>query len=56
MNHELARLVATMVEVGLCGIGPDDELPWTAVPDEFASDEVRAAVVLTRRAADSSSG
>ncbi len=27
LNHERARLMATMVEVGLCGIGPDDELP-----------------------------
>src|SRR5262245_5272852 len=25
--HEQARMMATMVEVGLCGIGPDDELP-----------------------------
>ncbi|MBA2472661.1 MAG: DUF222 domain-containing protein, partial [Pseudonocardiales bacterium] len=51
-NHERARLMATMVEVGLCGIGPDDELPRTVVPDEFAADEIRAALVLTRRAAD----
>ena len=51
-NHERARLMATMVEVGLCGIGPDDELPRTAVPDEFAADEIRAALMLTRRAAD----
>ena len=53
VNYERARLMAAMVEVGLCGIGPDDELPRTAVPDEFAADEVRAALVLTRRAADS---
>ncbi|MGH3537521.1 MAG: DUF222 domain-containing protein [Pseudonocardiaceae bacterium] len=52
LNHERARLMATMVEVGLCGIGPDDELPRTVVPDEFAADEVRAALVWTRRAAD----
>ncbi|MGH3798694.1 MAG: DUF222 domain-containing protein [Pseudonocardiaceae bacterium] len=52
VNHERARLMATMVEVGLCGIGPDDELPRRAVPDEFSADEVRAALVLTRRAAD----
>ncbi|MGA9309842.1 MAG: hypothetical protein WBV74_05670 [Pseudonocardiaceae bacterium] len=50
-NHERARLMATMVEVGLCGIGPDDELPRTAVTDEFAADEIRAALMLTRRAA-----
>jgi hypothetical protein len=45
--------MATMVEVGLCGIGPDDELPRVVVPDEFAADEIWAALVLTRRAADS---
>jgi hypothetical protein len=53
LNHERARLMATMVEVGLCGIGPDDELPRTVIPDEFTADEIRAALVLTRRAADS---
>ena len=52
LNHERARLMATMVEVELCGIGPDDELPRTVIPDEFAADEIRAALVLTRRAAD----
>jgi len=53
VNHERARLMATMVEAGLCGVGPaDDELRRMAVPDEFSADEVRAALVLTRRAAD----
>ncbi len=52
VNHERARLMATMVEVGLCGIGPDDELPRRAAPGEFSADEIRAALVLTRRAAD----
>ncbi len=52
LNHERAQLMATMVEVGLCGIGPDDELPRVVVPDEFAADEIRAALMLTRRAAD----
>jgi Domain of unknown function (DUF222) len=52
VNHERVRLMATMVEVGLCGIGPDDELPRRATPDEFSADEIRAALVLTRRAAD----
>jgi hypothetical protein len=52
LNHERARLMATMVEVGLCGIGPDDELPRVVAPDQFAADEIRAALVLTRRAAD----
>jgi hypothetical protein len=51
LNHERAQLTAAMVEVGLCGIGPDDELPRRAIPDEFSADEVRAALVLTRRAA-----
>lgn len=27
VNHERAQLMAAMVEVGFCGIGPDDELP-----------------------------
>ncbi|MGH3934177.1 MAG: DUF222 domain-containing protein [Pseudonocardiaceae bacterium] len=52
VNHERARLMAAMVEVGLCDIGPDDELPRRAAPGEFSADEVRAALVLTRRAAD----
>lgn len=52
VNHERARLMATMVEVGLCDIGPDDELPRMAAPDEFSADEIRAALVFTRRAAD----
>ena len=52
LNHERARLMATMVEVGLAGMGPDDE-PWrVSAPDEFSADEVRAALVLTRRAAE----
>jgi hypothetical protein len=51
LNHERAQLMAAMVEVGLYGIGPDDELPRRAIPDEFSADEVRAALVLTRRAA-----
>jgi len=51
LNHDRARLMATMVEVGRCDIGPDDVVRRTA-PDEFSPDEVRAALVLTRRAAD----
>ncbi|MBV9731035.1 MAG: DUF222 domain-containing protein [Pseudonocardiales bacterium] len=52
-NHERARVMAAMVEVGLCGPVPaDEELRRMAVPDEFSADEVRAALVLTRRAAD----
>jgi hypothetical protein len=52
LNHERAQVMAAMVEVGLCGIGPDDQPRRRAVPDEFAADEIRAALVLTRRAAD----
>jgi hypothetical protein len=26
VNHERARLMATMVEVGLCGVGPAGEI------------------------------
>ena len=52
VNHERARLMAAMVEVGLCGLGPDDQPHRRMVPDEFSADEIRAALVLTRRAAD----
>jgi hypothetical protein len=52
VNHERARLMATMVEVGLCDSGPDDELPRIAEPDEFSADEIRTALVFTRNAAD----
>jgi hypothetical protein len=52
LNHERAQVMAAMVEVGLCGIGPDDQPRRRAVPDEFSADEIRAALVLTRRAAD----
>jgi hypothetical protein len=53
-NHERARVMAVMAEVGLCGgVGPTgDELRRRAEPDQFAADEVRAALVLTRRAAE----
>jgi len=52
LNHDRARLMAAMVEVGRCDIGPDDDLPHRGRPDEFAADEARAALVLTRRAAE----
>jgi len=52
-NHERSRVLAAMTEVGLCGVGPaGDELRRRAIPDEFSADEVRAALALTRRAAD----
>ena len=55
-SHEQARLMAAMVEVARCGIGPDEQLPRTPAPDEFAADEIRAALAWTRRAADTQLG
>jgi hypothetical protein len=52
-SHEQARLMAAMAEVGRCGIGPDEQLPRMAEPDEFSADEIRGALAWTRRAADS---
>jgi CheY-like chemotaxis protein len=51
-NHERARVMAAMAQVGVCGPVPDDDLTRRVLPDEFSADEVRAALVLTRRAAD----
>jgi Domain of unknown function (DUF222) len=48
--------MAAMVEVGLCGVGPAGESPRMAMPDEFSADEIRAALLLTRRAADAQFG
>jgi hypothetical protein len=50
-NHDTAALLATMAEVGICETAPDDEVARRSEPGEFAADEVRAALVLTRRAA-----
>ncbi|MGH3754932.1 MAG: hypothetical protein ACRDRP_19990 [Pseudonocardiaceae bacterium] len=56
-NHERARLLAAMVEVGLCGVVvADDELRRRTAPSEFSADEIRAALVLTRRAAQDQFG
>ena len=44
--------MAAMAEVGVCGPVPDDDLTRMAMPGEFSADEVRAALMLTRRAAD----
>ena len=53
-HHERARVMAAMVEVGVCGPVPvDAELRRMTVPDEFSADEIRAALVLTLRAAES---
>lgn len=57
LSHDRAQLMAAMVEVGLCGVGPaGDELRRMVVLDEFSADEIRAALVLTRRAADAQFG
>jgi hypothetical protein len=50
--HEQARLMAAMVEVALCGVGPDDQLPRMTAPDAFSADEIRAALSWTRSAAN----
>ncbi|HSL07653.1 MAG TPA: DUF222 domain-containing protein [Pseudonocardiaceae bacterium] len=50
-NHERARVMAVMAEVGVCGLVPEGDLTRRVLPDEFSADEVRAALVLTRRAA-----
>ncbi|MGH3999069.1 MAG: DUF222 domain-containing protein [Pseudonocardiaceae bacterium] len=53
LSHEQARLLATMVEVGLCD--PDaagDEVARLAESPPYAADEIRAALAWTRRAAD----
>jgi hypothetical protein len=51
-SHEQARLLATMVEIGLCD--PDAEAGEVARLSEspvYAADEIRAALAWTRRAA-----
>ncbi|MGH3547216.1 MAG: DUF222 domain-containing protein [Pseudonocardiaceae bacterium] len=53
LSHEQARLLATMVEVGLCD--PDagvDEVGRLVESPPYAGDEIRAALAWTRRAAD----
>jgi hypothetical protein len=51
LSHEQARFMSALVEVGRCGIGPDDELPRMDAPDEFSADEIRGALSWTRSAA-----
>jgi hypothetical protein len=51
-NHERARVMAAVAQVGVCGPVPDGDLTRRVLPDEFSAD-VRAALVLTRRAARS---
>src|SRR3954447_10492969 len=50
-SHEQAQLMAAMVEVARCGIGPDDALPRMDAPDEFSADEIRCALSWTRATA-----
>ncbi len=53
LSHEQARLLATMVEVGLCD--PDagtNDVTRLAESPLYATDEIRAALAWTRRAAD----
>lgn len=53
LSHEQARLLATMVEVGLCD--PDtgaNEVARLAESPLYAADEIAAALAWTRRAAD----
>ena len=50
-NHDRAQLFAVIAEV--LHRGQADTSVLEEYPGEFASDEVRAALVLTRRAADS---
>jgi hypothetical protein len=53
LSFEQARLLATMMEVGLCD--PDaagDEVARLAESPPYAADEIRAALAWTRRAAD----
>ncbi|MGB8995603.1 MAG: hypothetical protein WCC65_09880 [Pseudonocardiaceae bacterium] len=57
LAHEQARLLATMVEVGLCdpdaGAGEVSRLVESPL---YAADEIRAALAWTRRAADREHG
>jgi hypothetical protein len=52
VSHEQARFMVAMAETGICDVGPDDALPRADCPDEFAADEIRAALAWTRSAAD----
>ncbi len=53
LSHDQARLLAMMVEVGLCdpdaGVG---EVARLSAPPPYAADEIRAALAWTRSAAD----
>ena len=53
LSHEQAKLLATMVEVGICdpAAGPG-EVARLEEPSPYAADEIRAALAWTRRAAE----
>src|SRR5688572_14833732 len=51
--HYQAELLATVFEASYCPPGDELSAPArTETPDEFAADEIRLALTLTRRAAD----
>ncbi|WP_283133620.1 DUF222 domain-containing protein [Rhizohabitans arisaemae] len=50
--HDDAMFMAAMVEVGLRTPGPDSLVCRTDVPDEFSADELRPALVWSRRRAE----
>jgi Domain of unknown function (DUF222) len=53
LSYEQARLLATMVEVGLCDPDADPgEVARLSEAPPYAADEIRAALAWTRRAAD----
>ena len=53
LSHEQARLLATMVEIGLCDPDADPgEVARLPESPPYAADEIRAALAWTRRAAE----
>jgi hypothetical protein len=53
LSYEQARLLATMVEIGLCDPeAAGDEVARLTESPPYAADEIRAALAWTRRAAD----
>jgi hypothetical protein len=53
LSHEQARLLATMVEIGLCDPDADaEEVARLPESPHYGADEIRAALAWTRRAAD----
>jgi hypothetical protein len=53
LSHDQARLLATMCEVARCApFQPEGAVVRTQRPDQYAADEIRVALMLTRRATD----